>query len=294
MSVNKFFEALGKPFPYSDVSWRLQYVDKEKCEGFAVPYLDARAIADRLDEVVGQNNWQDKYIPWHTYMEKTEEQGRTTTKQVQSQICILSIFDEERKEWIEKSDGAENTDFESIKGGISDAFKRAAVKWNVGRYMYRMKPVWVKAKKQGRNYVVNDSDEGVQKKLETEYNKIVAEVTGVQGNTGGDKKVTAQQQNNSNGQTATTQNGQNATPQNGQNTVPQSNIYVIKDVRTQGEGEKAQSKFIVSKDGNNGTFFMQGVDPNIKVGTKLHNIKCRKGQNAYGEYFVLDEYDIAA
>ncbi len=292
MSENKFFEALGQPFPYSDVNWRLQYVDKEKLEGFAVPYLDARAIADRLDGVVGQNNWKDSYIPWHTYMEKTEEKGKVTTKQIQSQICVLSIFDEERKEWIDKSDGAENTDIESIKGGLSDAFKRSAVKWNIGRYMYKMKPVWVKAKKQGRSYVVDDSNEVTCKKLESEYNRIVTEIFGTQGNSGEQKTETAPQQNNSNGQPANVP--QNKQGSNGQNAAPQSNIYEIKEVRTQGEGEKAQSRFIISLNGNNNTAFMKGIDPNIKAGTKLCNLKGRKGSNSYGEYLLIDDYEIAA
>ena len=56
MRENKYFEEFGKPFPASDVSWRLQYVDKDKMQGFAVPYLDAKAIANRLDAVVGQHN----------------------------------------------------------------------------------------------------------------------------------------------------------------------------------------------------------------------------------------------
>lgn len=291
MRDNRFFEALGQPFPYSDVNWRLQYVDKEKLEGFAIPYLDARAIADRLDSVVGQNNWKDRYIPWHTYVEKIEEKGKVITKQIQSQICVLSIYDEERKEWIDKSDGAENTDVESIKGGISDAFKRSAVKWNVGRYMYKMKPVWVKAKRQGRSFVVDDSDKAVREKLEYEYNRIVVEVFGTQANAGG-KKATPKQQNSNQQSAASAQNGQAS---NGQAAAPQTNnIYEIKDVRVQGEGEKAQSKFIISKDGNSNTAFMQGIDPNIKVGTKLRNVKGRRGKNSYGEYVVLDSYEIAA
>ena len=291
MAENKFFKELGQPFPYSDVNWRLQYVDREKLEGFAVPYLDARAIADRLDSVVGQNNWKDSYTPWHTYVEKVEDKGKVTTKQIQSQICVLSIYDEERKEWIDKSDGAENTDVESIKGGISDAFKRSAVKWNVGRYMYKMKPVWVKAKRQGRSFVVDDSDKAVRDKLEYEYNRIVAEVFGTQVNADG-KKATQKQPNSNQQPAAPAQNGQAS---NGQAAAPQTNnIYEIKDVRVQGEGEKAQSKFIIFKDGNSNTAFMQGVDPNIKVGTKLRNVKGRRGKNAYGEYVELDSYEIAA
>ena len=116
MSTNKYFEAFGKPFDVRDVSWRLQYVDKEKLQGFAVPYLDARAISERLDRVVGQQRWKDAYTPWHSADKKS------------SQLCTISIYDDELKEWIGKTDGAENTDVEPIKGGLSDAFKRAAVK----------------------------------------------------------------------------------------------------------------------------------------------------------------------
>jgi hypothetical protein len=55
-------------------------------------------------------------------------------------ICTIRL--EIGGRWIEKSDGAGDTDVEGEKGGISDAFKRAAVKWGVGRYLYDVEPVW--------------------------------------------------------------------------------------------------------------------------------------------------------
>ena len=49
-------------------------------------------------------------------------------------ICSLSC--KVGDNWITKADGAGDTDIEGEKGGISDALKRAAVVWGIGRYLY--------------------------------------------------------------------------------------------------------------------------------------------------------------
>ena len=85
--------------------------------GKQLAYIDARAVMQRLDAVLGIENWQDHY---------EECNGRT--------ICRLSVRVE--GEWITKCDGAGDTKIEGDKGGISDALKRAAVKFGVGRYLY--------------------------------------------------------------------------------------------------------------------------------------------------------------
>jgi hypothetical protein len=79
---------------------------------------------DRLDAVLGAENWQDRY----------EFHGVRT-------ICYLSIRIED--EWITKGDGAGDSDVEAEKGAISDALKRAAVKWGIGRYLYDLSSPWV-------------------------------------------------------------------------------------------------------------------------------------------------------
>jgi hypothetical protein len=71
----------------------------------------------RLDDVVGMENWQCHY----------EDLGGRV-------ICRLSIRVD--GEWITKCDGAGDTKIEGEKGGISDALKRAAVLFGVGRYLY--------------------------------------------------------------------------------------------------------------------------------------------------------------
>ena len=45
--------------------------------------------------------------------------------------------------FITKWDGAEDSDIEPVKGGLSDSMKRAAVQWGIGRYLYSMGALWV-------------------------------------------------------------------------------------------------------------------------------------------------------
>lgn len=116
--------ALAAPFPGDAISWRAQSVTRDGTKAMALAYIDARDVMARLDEVCGPANWQDSYAE--------TPKGRL--------ICTLSL--RIGAEWISKADGAGDTDVEGEKGAISDALKRAAVKWGVGRYLYDMPVVW--------------------------------------------------------------------------------------------------------------------------------------------------------
>lgn len=119
------FAALAAPFPRDAVHWRGQKLTFKKDKALALAYLDARDVMDRLDDIAGPGNWQDTYAE--------TPRGRV--------VCTIAI--KVGDEWVAKSDGAGDTDVEGEKGGISDAFKRAAVKWGIGRYLYRMGQTWV-------------------------------------------------------------------------------------------------------------------------------------------------------
>jgi hypothetical protein len=116
--------ALSAHFPRSAVHWRAQTLTRAGDKALALAYLDARDVMDRLDEVCGPAKWQTR----HTETPK----GRV--------LCEIGIFISDR--WVWKSDGAGDTAVEGEKGGISDAFKRAAVHWGIGRYLYRLDAVW--------------------------------------------------------------------------------------------------------------------------------------------------------
>lgn len=118
------FGELSAPFAPSAIHWRAQTVTGDGSKALALAYLDARDVMDRLDEAVGPANWRDSYIE--------TPKGRT--------FCTLEIRVD--GEWIAKTDGAGDTDVEGEKGSISDALKRAAVKWGIGRYLYDLGNVW--------------------------------------------------------------------------------------------------------------------------------------------------------
>lgn len=131
---------LSKPFPRAAVHWRVQGQPYERNGTFfalALAYIDARDVMDRLDEVCGPANWQTEYT-------------ETAAGRV---ICRLGIRLD--GEWVWKSDGAGGTAVEAEKGGVSDALKRAAVAWGIGRYLYRLDAPWVPCEvnqKNGKTY----------------------------------------------------------------------------------------------------------------------------------------------
>ncbi|HEX8672602.1 MAG TPA: Rad52/Rad22 family DNA repair protein [Longimicrobium sp.] len=114
------FKSLQDRFPAEEIEWRLQQAGEKNGRVWAicVPYVTNRAIQSRLDEVVGPGNWKNEFRPG--------PDGGV--------MCGLSVRVGE--EWVTKWDGAENTDIEGVKGGLSGAMKRSAVQWGIGRYLY--------------------------------------------------------------------------------------------------------------------------------------------------------------
>ena len=116
------WEQLRAPFVDQDVEWRVQMSGATQRGPWAivVPYVTSRAIQDRLDEVFGPECWRNEF--------REGPAGGV--------ICRIEV--RYGNAWIGKEDGAENTDIEKVKGGLSGALKRAAVLWGIGRYLYRI------------------------------------------------------------------------------------------------------------------------------------------------------------
>ena len=119
---------LSEPFPSADISWRAAPVSGQDY-GRALPFLDARNVQDRLDEVLGINGWRDEYVEV------------TSGAKVVAVRCKLSAYVEGN--WVTKEDAAPMDLTSSlelgVKGAYSDALKRAAVKFGVGRYLYALR-----------------------------------------------------------------------------------------------------------------------------------------------------------
>lgn len=128
-------ELLKRPFKESEIEWRIGrsgMTGSGKPWAMCLAYVTSRAIMDRLDDVCGPVNWKDEYEP----MEIAGADGEV----VSGIKCSLSIMSSDG--WITKQDGAQCTNIESFKGGLSDSLKRAAVKWGIGRYLYNLEEGW--------------------------------------------------------------------------------------------------------------------------------------------------------
>ena len=89
-------------------------------------YKDARCDMNVLDETVGALNWK---------REHTRD----------NQNCVVSIYDDDKKEWVSKEDTGTQSNTEAEKGLASDSFKRACVNWGIGRELYTAPFIWIKA-----------------------------------------------------------------------------------------------------------------------------------------------------
>jgi hypothetical protein len=138
------FDQLKAPFQPSQISWRIGSTTADKKRGMALAYIDARDVMDRLDEVCGPDGWQCTY---------PHANGKT--------VCAIGIRvcrEGEGFEWVWKSDGAGDSDIEAEKGALSDAFKRSAVRWGIGRYLYHMDSPWVEITAAGRSFKITDAE----------------------------------------------------------------------------------------------------------------------------------------
>lgn len=117
-------------------------------------YKNARVDMDILDETFGPLGWQRHH-------------SRDNAN------CIVSIWDEEKKQWIDKEDTGKESNNEKEKGLASDSFKRACVNVGIGRELYTSPVicVWEKDKTDGKlNYCYKESKDNSKKKVKTRFN----------------------------------------------------------------------------------------------------------------------------
>ena len=112
-ALDKMVKAFKRPFPLREV------LTRPGKGSILIHYIDSRSVQKRLDDVVGIDNWQTK-------MHETRSGTRV--------LCELSV--RINGEWITKTDGSGDTDFEKEKGAISRALCRAATHFGIGRYLY--------------------------------------------------------------------------------------------------------------------------------------------------------------
>ena len=144
--------ALADPFDVSEVEFRVGSTNRDGTRGMALTYITARAVMNRLDECCGVWGWSDAYsiLPDGKHVE-----------------CRLTLNADGVH--VSRSDVGEPNEggfADSMKSAYSDAFKRAAVKFGIGRYLYSLGESWVPVENK------RITDAGLQM-LYTQYERTV-------------------------------------------------------------------------------------------------------------------------
>lgn len=107
-----------------EIECRVNTVTENGCS--LLLYKDARCDMKILDETVKPSNWQRSHVLINGNL-----------------FCNVSIYDEDKKEWITKQDVGTESYTEKEKGQASDSFKRACFNWGIGRELYTSPSIWI-------------------------------------------------------------------------------------------------------------------------------------------------------
>ncbi|MBB5234438.1 hypothetical protein HNQ09_001876 [Deinococcus budaensis] len=124
MKLSDVQKRLAAPFPAHLVGWKPQALTKDRSRALLVAYIDARAVMDRLDATC-PDLWEFR----------TREVTGTPTPIVQGSLTVLGVT---REDYGEAGEGEAGT----IKAAASDALKRCAVHFGIGRYLYDLPKCW--------------------------------------------------------------------------------------------------------------------------------------------------------
>lgn len=280
-------EELARPFAAEDLEWRIQVTSGDKTSGLAIPYVTNRAIQDRLDEVVGPENWYNDYRPWHGNGKKD------------AQICGISIYFE-GKGFITKWDGAEDSDIEPIKGGLSDSMKRAAVQWGIGRVLYKMDNVpWVKIERKGNSYVICAAE---RPKLNAAYMELLEKLHLIPAPPGAAQAQLSYKRDGQAGQqaqnTAPTAMPQTQQPRQVQQPLPfttrQVCQYIVLSVSNQQDmsGQPLVCAVLQNAEGKQAKVYAQGSHPMLMPGAQLYDAQITMRKQGNVAFYTLDGYKV--
>lgn len=109
-----------------DIECRAQQVAKDFSWCSLLLYKNARVDMQILDETFGRFGWKRS----HELIN-----GRL--------YCTVSIYDDEKGQWVSKQDVGVESNTEAEKGQASDAFKRACFNVGIGRELYTAPKIFI-------------------------------------------------------------------------------------------------------------------------------------------------------
>ena len=127
MKLSDIQKRLQAPFPAHMVSWKPGALTRDKTRAMMMAFVDARAVMDRLDNTC-PDDWS---------FDAVEVPGAKAPT-VRGTLTILGVSRTDFGEGDPTTDAGN-----SYKAASSDALKRCAVHFGIGRYLYDLPRQWV-------------------------------------------------------------------------------------------------------------------------------------------------------
>jgi hypothetical protein len=143
-------EKLRSPFNPEDISWKPQTVNYKDKTALAVAYADPRAYVDRMNDVFGVGGWQDNYsfiaTPFNKFIKGKaawKEKPATEDKQIPGNkvLVVATIQIPQYGISVSSTGDSDASDDNAATSAEAQAFKRAAMKLGLGRYLYDLPKV---------------------------------------------------------------------------------------------------------------------------------------------------------
>jgi len=122
-----------------EIDVRIGGFNKDKTGGFLLLYKDARVDMNLLDETFGVRGWQRKHELINGNL-----------------FCTISIWDDDKKQWVDKQDVGVESKSAKEKGEASDAFKRAGTNVGIGRELYTPLFIWINTLAENDKFKVSE------------------------------------------------------------------------------------------------------------------------------------------
>lgn len=155
---------LARPFSLEQVRYKVLTRAGDDGKAGAIFYMDARLVAERLNYVVGPECWTDEYRP----LLSTGPEMAGHYFPVECALTVLGV-----KKVDCGSYQRDKADENAWKAAYSDAFKRVAVKFRVGAYLYAIPRLRVPVRVGQDNKVLGFTRDG-EKELKQAYLRWIA------------------------------------------------------------------------------------------------------------------------
>jgi hypothetical protein len=168
-SQRDFFTLLAAPVPPEEIEWRPgQHYERDGKHSVSVlAYMTNRFVMERLDAVAGPANWKNQFERSPIF---DVQPGKVKCFGIMAGISIKIDG-----LWITKYDAAEPSDIEPVKGAHSDAMKRAAVQWGIGRGLYYAPRMYAPAKAAGQSWAIDYKQWNAQSALRKDWPEYLEE-----------------------------------------------------------------------------------------------------------------------